>query len=113
MSNRIVSEDKYTNAPADISEEIRTSVLIPDNFPTPEELRHELKRTVTIRLDPDVYEWFRLPGAGYQTRINAVLRAYMNSMQTRKSNPRSRSTTTPRPAPVRRVAKKATRAKSR
>lgn len=37
------------------------------------------KRAVSIRLDPDVLDWFKQEGAGYQTRINAVLRAYMNS----------------------------------
>ena len=35
------------------------------------------KQTVTIRLDADLLEWFRRQ-KGYQTRINAVLRSYMN-----------------------------------
>jgi uncharacterized protein (DUF4415 family) len=35
------------------------------------------KTEVTIRLDSDVVEFFRKAGRGYQTRINAVLRAYM------------------------------------
>jgi len=34
------------------------------------------KKTVTIRLDADLLDWFRRH-RGYQTRINAVLRAYM------------------------------------
>ena len=34
------------------------------------------KEQVTLRLDRDVLEWFRARGRGYQTRINAVLRAY-------------------------------------
>ena len=37
------------------------------------------KRSVTVRLDADVLEWFRAQGKGYQTRINAVLRMYMES----------------------------------
>jgi uncharacterized protein (DUF4415 family) len=37
------------------------------------------KESVTIRLDPDVLEYFRRPGAGYQTRINAVLRLWMKA----------------------------------
>lgn len=37
------------------------------------------KSPVTIRLDTDVVEWFRDQGKGYQTRINAVLRAYVNA----------------------------------
>jgi len=30
-------------------------------------------------LDPDVLDWFKAPGAGYQTRINAVLRAIVHA----------------------------------
>jgi uncharacterized protein (DUF4415 family) len=36
------------------------------------------KETVTMYLDADLLEWFR-GERGYQTRINAILRAYMNS----------------------------------
>ena len=36
------------------------------------------KETVTIQLDADLLEWFRRE-RGYQTRINAILRAYMNA----------------------------------
>jgi uncharacterized protein (DUF4415 family) len=39
----------------------------------------EPKETITIRLDRDVLEWLRKQGSGYQTRINAVLRAYMEA----------------------------------
>ena len=35
------------------------------------------KRLLTIRIDNDVLEWYRKQGPGYQTRINALLRAYM------------------------------------
>jgi uncharacterized protein (DUF4415 family) len=35
------------------------------------------KEPVTLRLDRDVLEWFRQQGRGYQTRINAVLRAFV------------------------------------
>ena len=35
------------------------------------------KRAVSIRLDEDVLEWFRRQGRGYQTRMNAILRAYV------------------------------------
>lgn len=37
------------------------------------------KQQVTVRLDDDVLAWFKSHGRGYQTRINAVLRAYMES----------------------------------
>lgn len=35
------------------------------------------KEPISIRVDRDVLEWFRASGEPYQTRINAVLRAYM------------------------------------
>ena len=37
------------------------------------------KKSVTVRLDSDVLEWFQKQGKGYQTRINAVLRTYMEA----------------------------------
>ena len=36
------------------------------------------KETITIRLDADLLEWLRKQ-KGYQTRINAVLRTYMQA----------------------------------
>ncbi len=42
------------------------------------------KSPVTLRLDNDVLEWFRQRGRGYQTRINAVLRAFIEA----KTDPR-------------------------
>jgi uncharacterized protein (DUF4415 family) len=38
--------------------------------------RAEPKAQVTIRLDREVLDWFKAQGKGYQSRINAVLRAY-------------------------------------
>lgn len=35
------------------------------------------KKAISIRLDEDVVEYFRAGGRGYQTRINAILRYYM------------------------------------
>ena len=34
------------------------------------------KKQLTIRLDADVVSWLKDQGKGYQTRINAILRAY-------------------------------------
>jgi len=41
------------------------------------------KRQLTLRLDSDVLEWFKKQGRGYQTRINLLLRAYMEENQAR------------------------------
>jgi uncharacterized protein (DUF4415 family) len=35
------------------------------------------KKLLTLRIDRDVVEWYKSQGSGYQTRINALLRAYM------------------------------------
>ena len=35
------------------------------------------KEQLTIRVDSDVLDWYKKQGPGYQTRINALLRAYM------------------------------------
>jgi uncharacterized protein (DUF4415 family) len=35
------------------------------------------KRQLTLRMDSDVIDWFKKQGQGYQTKINSLLRAYM------------------------------------
>ncbi len=41
-----------------------------------------VKKQVTLRIDPDIVEFFKAAGQqGYQTRINAVLRSYVKSHQ--------------------------------
>jgi len=39
----------------------------------------ETKQLTSLRLDPEVLVWFKAQGKGYQTRMNAVLRAYMKA----------------------------------
>ena len=39
------------------------------------------KKQVTLRLDEDVLDFFKAAGNRYQTRINAVLRAYVHASQ--------------------------------
>jgi uncharacterized protein (DUF4415 family) len=43
------------------------------------------KEQVTLRMDADVLKWFRSLGRGYQTRINALLRAYMAEFRTKRA----------------------------
>ncbi|MFZ0255814.1 MAG: BrnA antitoxin family protein [Gammaproteobacteria bacterium] len=42
------------------------------------------KKAVYLRLDQDLLDWLKRQGPGYQTRINAILRSYM---ETRKAEP--------------------------
>lgn len=37
------------------------------------------KEAISLRVDHDVLAWFRAQGSGYQTRMNAVLRSYMEA----------------------------------
>jgi uncharacterized protein (DUF4415 family) len=41
----------------------------------------ERSQAIHIRLDPEVLRWFKAHGPGYQTRINAVLRAFVQARQ--------------------------------
>jgi hypothetical protein len=68
----------YGSAPPDVAKAMMVGEMLPGGFlPPPAELKKARTKIVTtIRLDADVLEWFRAMGAGYQTRINAVLRAY-------------------------------------
>ena len=43
------------------------------------------KQQLTIRLDTDVLAWLKAAGRGYQTRINRILRAAMESQPKRRS----------------------------
>jgi uncharacterized protein (DUF4415 family) len=52
------------------------------------------KQQLTIRLDADVLDWLKSGGRGYQTRINRILRAAMES--TRAQGRRAPSAAKPR-----------------
>jgi len=41
------------------------------------------KKQLTLRMDSDVIEWFKKQGSGYQTKINSLLRAYMEEHRRR------------------------------
>jgi uncharacterized protein (DUF4415 family) len=43
------------------------------------EIRRPIKIPVGLKLDDDVLDWFKAQGRGYQTRINAVLRRYVEA----------------------------------
>ena len=37
------------------------------------------KASISLRIDREVLEWFKAQGPGYQTRMNAVLRAFRDA----------------------------------
>jgi uncharacterized protein (DUF4415 family) len=71
------------------------------------------KKTITIRLDADVLAWFRRRGSGYQTRINRVLRLFVEGQAAGRSQRRpgsrkgwKRHAAVESPSPIRHHAKK-------
>jgi uncharacterized protein (DUF4415 family) len=43
------------------------------------------KQQITLRLDPDVIRWFKRTGKGYQSRMGAVLRSYVEAKRKRSA----------------------------
>ena len=64
LERDIANDPDFSNEPADWYE--RAEAMVPAQ-----------KKSLSIRLDGDVLEWFKSRGPGYQTRINAVLRAFV------------------------------------
>ena len=64
-------------------EDIDTSDIpeLDDAFFEKAEVMLPAKKSVTMRLDADVLDWFK--GQGYQTRINQLLRKYMEAQEQR------------------------------
>ena len=44
------------------------------------------KKQLTVRFDEDVIEWFRSQGPGYQTRMNQVLRSYVEAQRRKEAS---------------------------
>lgn len=42
----------------------------------PPKAAEERKEQISLRVDKDVLEWYRAQGAGWQTRMNEVLKAF-------------------------------------
>jgi len=61
----------FTDNPEWTAEDFAKAVVRVNFKPVPP------KEQITLRIDADVLEWFRARGTGYQTQINALLRAYM------------------------------------
>ena len=52
------------------------------------------KQAISLRVDQDVLDWFKQQGPRYQTRMNAVLRAYVSGIKTASKGGRTRKTKT-------------------
>ena len=47
----------------------------------PAKAPEDRKEQIALRVDKDVLEWYRARGSGWQTRMNAVLRAFRDAMR--------------------------------
>jgi uncharacterized protein (DUF4415 family) len=47
------------------------------------------KKAISIRVDEDVLDYYKNEGAGYQRRMNAVLRSYMEQKKAKKTKKRA------------------------
>jgi uncharacterized protein (DUF4415 family) len=55
--------------------------LPPDFFSGASLVHPTPKQPISLRVDEDVLEWFKAQGPRYQSRMNAVLRAYMAAVE--------------------------------
>ncbi len=91
QARKMKSETDWARLDAMTEEEIdRAAAEDPDNPPWTEEdwknarvVWPQGKAPVTLRLDKDIIAWFKHQGRGYQTRINAVLRAFVEAQKPR------------------------------
>jgi len=67
-------EIDYSDAPAITPEMFAKSIVRRG-------LKPRTKTQLTLRVDSDVLEWYKKQGRGYQTKINMLLRAYMQEHQ--------------------------------
>jgi uncharacterized protein (DUF4415 family) len=51
------------------------------------------KTPIALRVDPDVLDFFRAQGPGYQSRMNAVLRSYVSRATAAEPGARARADT--------------------
>ncbi|MBI5823730.1 MAG: BrnA antitoxin family protein [Chloroflexi bacterium] len=73
--DKIKDEDiDYSDAPAITPEMFAKSIVRRG-------LKPRTKTQLTLRVDSDVLEWYKKQGRGYQTKINMLLRAYMQEHQ--------------------------------
>jgi uncharacterized protein (DUF4415 family) len=69
---QVKDEDIDTSDIPEIDEEWfkRAKLVMPQN-----------KESITLRLDKSVLDYFKAQGKGYQTRINALLKTYVEAQQ--------------------------------
>jgi uncharacterized protein (DUF4415 family) len=77
------SKTDWTRLSSMTDEQINTDdiVELDHTFFRNAQLKTPSKQPVTLRIDADVLAFFKAEGPGYQTRINQLLRKYMDAQQ--------------------------------
>ena len=68
--DRMRREGDYEGPPEFEVDWSTARLVVPDN-----------KKAISLRVDREVLDFFKSQGKGYQTRINAVLRSYMEAVK--------------------------------
>lgn len=80
---RVSESEDRDRSPAELSG-------LPDDFwDTAVLVEAVRKQAISLRVDEDVLAWFKERGPRYQSRMNAVLRSYMNSRSKARVIPRA------------------------
>lgn len=86
LSERRTGKTDWKRAEAKSGRSLERAIAAdPDaDIPEPDWTRARLvlpqpKQSIHLRVDPDMLAWYRQQGQGYLTRMNAVLRAYMDA----------------------------------
>lgn len=86
----------YSDIPEVTAEQMKGGVYFPNGVPDDFEkffnaIRSRPKTPINIRIDDDLLAWLKKAGAGYQTRINLILRAAYEQTQPTKKKPRRKA----------------------
>ena len=81
MSKKLETDWKRLKSMSDEDIDFSDIPELDESFFKEAQWKPPVKKSVTIRLDSDVLDWFRAQGPGYQTRINHLLRRYMEVNQ--------------------------------
>ena len=75
--DRMVKDENYVKTPASAP----TYDLGDDFWSDARIVMPARKKSIHLRVDTDVLDWFKGQGKGHLTRMNAVLRSYMEARQ--------------------------------
>ncbi len=70
---RMTDEEIMRNSPPELAD------LPDDFFESAVVVFPQAKQPISLRVDEDILAWFKSNGPRYQSRMNAVLRAYMTA----------------------------------